>query len=112
MAEFKGSLGNVVNEGGDNNSIDLILGDNTTITLDRQCRYTGNYVLDRAGMNANANLVADAFNVRQQINCDLPELLRQHSLMKEMLKEIKEGIEDGRTYITKEDITKLLDGLK
>lgn len=36
----------------------------------------------------NAQLIVDAGNVRQQINFDLPELLRQRNEMLEMLKSI------------------------
>lgn len=39
---------------------------------------------------ANAQLTADAFNVRQQINVDLPEILKQRNEMVQVLKEIKE----------------------
>jgi hypothetical protein len=37
----------------------------------------------------NANLIIDAFNVRQQINCELSELLEQRNEMLAMLEEAK-----------------------
>jgi hypothetical protein len=36
-------------------------------------------------MDANANLIVDAFKVRQQINCELSELLEQRNEMLAML---------------------------
>lgn len=45
-------------EGGDNASIDIILPNDTTITVDRQSRYTGKYVIERKEMEANARLIA------------------------------------------------------
>jgi len=38
---------------------------------------------------ANAQLIADAFKVRQKIDCDLPELLEQNKQMWEMLQRVK-----------------------
>lgn len=60
MSEFKGTKGEWKYEGGDNNSIDIILPDDTTISIDRQSRYNGEYVLGREGMEANAKLIACA----------------------------------------------------
>ena len=82
---FKGTRGEVINSGGDNNSIDIVMPDDTTISIDRQSRYTGEYVLSREGMESNAQLIVDAFNIRQQINFDLPELLEQRNKVVELL---------------------------
>jgi hypothetical protein len=41
-------------------------------------------------MDANANLIVDAFKVRQQINCELSELLEQRNEMLAMLEKILE----------------------
>ena len=45
---------------------------------------------DEQETNANAQLIADAGNVRQQIDCSLPELLERYKKMEEALKDIVE----------------------
>lgn len=77
MKEFKGTKGEWTYEGGDNNSVDVILPNDTTISIDRVSRYTGSPVIGREQMEANAQLVAAA-----------PEML-------EALQEIIYGIETG-----------------
>lgn len=47
---------------GDNASIDIVLPNNTTISIDRQCRYKGEYVISREEMEANARLIVKAVN--------------------------------------------------
>ena len=37
---------------------------------------------------ADANLITDAFNIRQQINCDLPELLERYNESVRILQEL------------------------
>jgi hypothetical protein len=49
-------------------------------------------------MDANANLIVDAFKVRQQINCELSELLEQRNEMLAMLEEILEAQESGEVF--------------
>jgi hypothetical protein len=49
-------------------------------------------------MDANANLIIDAFKVRQSINCELSELLEQRNEMLAMLEDIKDSIEGGESY--------------
>jgi len=58
--EFKGTKGEWVYEGGDNNSIDIILPDDTTVSVDRHSRCSDVFVLSRKGMQANAKLIAAA----------------------------------------------------
>lgn len=43
-------------------------------------------------MSVNSNLILDAFKVRQQINCELSELLEQRNEMLEMLEELAENL--------------------
>ncbi|WP_185212422.1 hypothetical protein [Elizabethkingia meningoseptica] len=61
MSEFKGTpapwTGNI---SGDNASIDIILPNNTTISVDRQDRYNDEYVIERTEMEANAKLISKA----------------------------------------------------
>ena len=52
-------------------------------------------------MEANAQLIADAGNVRQQIDCSLPELLERYKRMEEALK----GVD--RLY---SDVERMVDG--
>lgn len=55
---------------------------------------------------ANAQLIADAGNVRQQINFDLPELLKQRNEMLEMLGEIIHIFEDNNNSSDESDLLK------
>lgn len=74
MSTFKGTTG-ALSMSGDNYSIDIILSNNSTISVDRHSRYVEKIVCDRSEMESNAQLIVDALTVRQQINCELPELL-------------------------------------
>lgn len=85
MSEFKGTRGEVENYGGDNASIDIILVNNATISISRYDRYGSDLVGTREEMEDNANLIVDAFKVRQQINCELSELKEQRDEMFEYL---------------------------
>lgn len=44
-------------------------------------------LVDSKECEANRDLIRDAFNVRQQINVDLPELLKQRDELLELVKE-------------------------
>ncbi|MBG0512935.1 hypothetical protein [Elizabethkingia meningoseptica] len=83
MSEFKGTpapwTGNI---SGDNASIDIILPNNTVISVDRQDRYSGVYVIERTEMEANAKLISKA-----------PEML-------EMLKRCEVRIEPKDIHIS------------
>lgn len=54
-------------EGGYNSSVDIVLPNNTTITIDRHDRYTGTPAIDREEMEANARLVAAAPNMLEAL---------------------------------------------
>ncbi|MCT4153230.1 hypothetical protein HZP59_18535 [Elizabethkingia anophelis] len=61
MSEFKGTPAPWTgNTSGDNASIDIILPNNTTISVDRQDRYNDEYVIERTEMEANAKLISKA----------------------------------------------------
>ena len=68
MSEFKGTpapwTGNI---SGDNASIDIILPNNTTISVDRQDRYSGEYVIEREEMEANAKLISKAPEILEML---------------------------------------------
>ncbi|MCT4287383.1 hypothetical protein HZP25_11730 [Elizabethkingia anophelis] len=83
MSEFKGTPAPWTgNTSGDNASIDIILRNNTTISVDRQDRYNGEYVIERTEMEANAKLISKA-----------PEML-------EMLKRCEVRIEPKDIHIS------------
>ena len=65
--EFKGTKGEWVYEGGDNNSIDIILPDDTTVSVDRHSRCSDVFVLSRKGMQANAKLIAASPYLLQEL---------------------------------------------
>jgi hypothetical protein len=85
MKEFKGTRGKVFKEKLSNLSngwINIKI-ENATITI-----YPYNGRKDKTITNANANLIVDAFKVRQSINCELSELLEQRNEMLAMLERI------------------------
>lgn len=88
--EFKGTKGKWEYHGGDNNSIDIVLPDDTTISIDRQSRYTGEYVISRENMEANALLISKA-----------PEML-------EMLKYISKGFDDSKKHLILKKVKQLI----
>lgn len=106
MSEFKGTKGIVDSYSSDNNSMDIVLPNDTTITIDRQSRYTNEYPASREEMEANGKLIIDAFNVRNQIDYDLPELLKQRNEMLEMLNTLLE-IYKTNDVITSYDFEKI-----
>jgi len=80
MSEFKGTIGGV--EIKINNEVGLLIGyDNIAICT------LWNHETEEIKV-ANANLIIDAFKVRQQISCELSELLEQNKEMLAMLEKI------------------------
>jgi hypothetical protein len=61
-----------------------------------------NYILDLLDNEHNANLIVDAFKVRQSINCELSELLEQRNEMLAMLKNIYTEKINGGDFDTRE----------
>lgn len=55
----------------------------------------GQSLADSKECEANRDLIRDAFNVRQQINVDLPELLEQRNELLEMVKGVLSDIHSG-----------------
>lgn len=77
MSEFKGSKGFVRYKNYNFNLIEISVGEKKVAEV-KKC------VID-SELEANANLIVDAFKVRQQINCELSELLEQRNEMLEKL---------------------------
>jgi hypothetical protein len=102
MKEFKGTRGKVFKEKLSNLSngwINIKI-ENATITI-----YPYNGRKDKTITNANANLIVDAFKVRQQINCELSELLEQRN---EMLEFIQHCVDNDCFKYGNEDTAKQL----
>lgn len=81
MSEFKGTTQEVIK-------------DQEYITVSSKeyaiAKVFDNKLLHQSVFEANANLIVDAFKVRQQINCELSELLEQRNKMLEVLENIFE----------------------
>lgn len=60
MSEFKGTKGKWNYDDGDNSSIDMVLDDNSTISVSRHDRYGDGLVGSREEMQANALLISKA----------------------------------------------------
>ena len=102
MKEFKGTRGNInmmvggfTKKGDIPNMIQIYA---TNENLEMICKVykdaiLHNYIQD---YEANANLIVDAFKVRQQINCELPDLLEQRNEMLDLLSNINACI--GNEY--------------
>lgn len=84
MSEFKGTLGETKVKIGDI-GVEVIT-DETHICLIASDNKTHQEVIE------NAYLIVDAFKVRQQIKCELSQLLEHHSQMLEMLKEMNDSL--------------------
>lgn len=78
MGEFKGSTGIVFNS-----SLEII-------AMPSQVKIAKVSGASYEEAIANAEFISTAFNVRQQIDFDLKELLNQRNEMLEMLKDIKD----------------------
>lgn len=82
MGKFKGTTGHIKHDVG------IIFTDD--YFQSHICNMSDRYNDQITDMNAN--LIVDAFNVRQQIDCDLPELKRQRDEMLEMLERVTNTI--------------------
>lgn len=86
MKEFKGTRGNVnMMSGSIPNMIQIYA---TNENLEMICKVYKDGILHNYDQDyeANANLIVDAFKVRQQINYELSELLEQRNEMLDALK--------------------------
>ena len=87
MKEFKGTMDEIVQNGA--NGVHTKKGICVALTHGANCK-------------VNALMIADAFKVRQQINCDLSELLEQRNEMLAMLKNIYTEKINGGDFDTRE----------
>lgn len=74
MNEFKGTQGKWDYSDGDNSTIDIVLPNNTTISVDRYDRYGGGLVGERSEMKANALLISKAPEMLNLLNQSLRQL--------------------------------------
>lgn len=79
--EFKGTPGPWANEGGDNYAIDIILPNDSTISLSRYSRYYTGLSMDRDEMIANASVIAAAPDLLEA----LQELVHLHGCEQEAM---------------------------
>jgi hypothetical protein len=98
MSAFKGTTGQASFRG-----CTITKGDGSKITIKQ---YPGGS--DMASMQrthernvADAQLIVDAFTVRQQINCELPELVEDHTQMVKALRYILDAKGDPLKFKTK-----------
>lgn len=84
MGEFKGTKGKASISFDGYWSIHVRCGDESDVMTVRNFE-------DGKGKE-NAKLVVDALNVRQSIDCELPELLDRHNSMLDMLKRVNESL--------------------
>lgn len=68
MSEFKGTKGKWNYDDGDNSSIDMVLDDNSTISVSRHDRYGDGLVGSREEMQANALLISKAPEMLEMLN--------------------------------------------
>lgn len=89
---FKGSTGNIFV------SVDNEIG----LLISSQKPYCDIATVHRYGHknleDTNAKLIIDAFNIRQQINCDLPELLERYNKAVELLEKSKTQLNPSTFY--------------
>jgi hypothetical protein len=65
--EFKGTKGTWEYIGGDNSSIDIVLQNNTTISIDRYNRYGSELIGTREEMEANALLISKSPEILEML---------------------------------------------
>lgn len=92
MENFKGTKGKWEYSGGDNSSIDIVLENNSNISIDRFDRYGNGLVGSREEMEANAKLISKAPELlaKLQYLCEM-NILKEHE--QSVLKLIKEVTE-------------------
>jgi hypothetical protein len=92
MKEFKGTMDEIVQNGA--NGVHTKKGICVALTHGANCK-------------VNALMIADAFKVRQQINCELSELLEQRNEMLAMLERVSVNYEKGtQTYLDMQQLIK------
>ena len=104
MKEFKGTRGEVkINV---DNEVGLLIGSEKVAICTLWNHETKEIKLE------NANLIVDAFKVRQQINCELTELLEQRNEMLAMLEDVVLGIRGEVFMPTSNEIEQLIKKVK
>jgi hypothetical protein len=110
MSEFKGSKGKIEIKWKNSDLVEIRSASEVNKPIcELDSYYYSKRVMHFEELKANVELIVEAFEIRQQIPFSLTELKRQRDEMLKMLKEITNQIEDGRTYVTKHDIDKLIE---
>ena len=92
MKEFKGTMDEIVQNGA--NGVHTKKGICVALTHGANCK-------------VNALMIADAFKVRQSINCELSELLEQRNEMLAMLERVSVNYDKGtQTYLDMQQLIK------
>ncbi|WP_347216669.1 hypothetical protein [Chryseobacterium sp.] len=92
--EFKGTKGKWTNMSGDNSSIDIVLDNGSTISIDRYNRYGSDLVGDQSEMEANALLISKAPEMLEMLNEVLTSEYVKGRVLKALIKKlIKEATE-------------------
>ncbi len=78
---------------------------------DEVCKVYGKGENTPEEVEANVNLIIDAFNVRQKINFDLPELLDQRNQFLEMLIKANESLLNDSSTIEQIELRKEVEEL-
>lgn len=101
MGKFKGTIGEWVKDyRGSRGHIKAVKeGIKETPTLARFDIFSKygfkNPAISKEEEEENAKLICDAGNVRQQIDCDLPELLKQRDELLKALENVKDQLRSG-----------------
>jgi len=107
MSEFKGTRGEVKISQGETKDC-FIIEVNDGVDDWGICATLTGFNIDRI----NANLIIDAFKVRQSINCELSELLEQNKEMLAMLQEVYYTLENEGFTETRNNIEQLIKKVK
>ena len=103
MSEFKGTTEEVIN---DYDFIAVASGNYAVAKV-----YT-NAFISKEQQEQNANLIIDAFKVRQQINIELSELKEQRDEMLQMLEEVHYTLENEGFTETRNNMQQLIKKVK
>ena len=118
MSEFKGTKGNIQMMFGGfstkKNIPNMIQIYATNENLEMICKVYKDEILHNKNQDfeANANLIVDAFKVRQQINIELSELKEQRDEMLQMLEEVHYTLENEGFTETRNNMQQLIKKVK
>ena len=96
--EFKGTKGKWEYNGGDNYSIDIILPNDSEISLSRYNRYSDRLSMDRDEMQANALLISKAPELLEQLQSLTDLVIRKCNIgndpgLSELFTEVQKSVQ-------------------